>query len=138
MPHFVNLVRLACFLLNFVRLRKISPIGRLGKCLTCCRFFPKHECLIDRNLQQAKYLNNGHFHLVKGHELAREALRLVNDTYDSRKNHRGQSGPEKMGEAFKRLYGLRHITNTKIISQRSQSSSKSLKVSRSNLEEAEQ
>ncbi len=49
MPYLVSLVRLARFLFNLVRLRKISPIGRLGEDLThFMLFFTRVQCFLQK------------------------------------------------------------------------------------------
>ena len=76
----------------------------------------KRSCRIEEGTQRAQTLNNGHFHLVAGHQFAREALQLVNDIYSADIDYRGLAGPVTMGHALMRLYGLEQITNTHISS----------------------
>ncbi len=74
------------------------------------------NCFVEANGQKTKLLNNGQFHLVAKHELAREALYLINKTYNPKSDSRVQCGPGTSGKALMQLYRLPHVSNSHIAS----------------------
>ncbi|XP_075262031.1 lactosylceramide 4-alpha-galactosyltransferase-like [Convolutriloba macropyga] len=65
-------------------------------------------------------INNGHFHLSKGHQLLWAAMDYVNKSYNPVTRIRGEAGPGVMGKVARKFYGYDKLSNIKLKFQNDQ------------------
>ncbi|XP_075253166.1 uncharacterized protein LOC142344969 [Convolutriloba macropyga] len=71
----------------------------------------KSNCQLKPSSQTGIYLNNGHFHFTPHHQFPKNVLEYVNKNYDTKRNYRGQAGPNVSSTVAKNMYRRTKLTN---------------------------